>query len=493
LERRINQLYGRSGYFDSRLFKNTPDGVPDNAEKPKLVVMHFKDCTTSRNRKPPAEVDSIFKQKGTQKVPRIFVNNLLFLISDLDQREAMETKAREFLALKRLCNDFESGDSDLNLSDSQKRQIKNRRKETELYLKVAIVSAYRHIYIPSQDSSGKLKLRQLTQKLSDSELKRDLKNKIPLDISLIEYLEKQELLRTSDSRPLAPEYVLEHLWPKKTESLSGKKFLELHYQKPRANLILAKDLIQETLRKGIANERWFAVQADRLYDRNNAVSFPGGFREELQLIRPGTETAKNILEEFSCQKCGKRKENCVCESPICPECGKPREKCKCKTPPPPPLPQGEFEVEEIKLSRAGEDLRDKLREQKVEQVSELHFRAHDRPGLVRIWMAQAQFAAAGAELKFRLTAEIDNEYEGGNYLRIQYRGDVKGFKAAKDIFLNYEGKDDFDDSELWIEAKFKQPKSVDGIAELLTGKLPQFTEENIYTVKAIPAEEEENA
>lgn len=492
LEDRINQLYGRGGYFDSRLFKNTPDGVPDKADKLKLVVMHFKDCSTSRNRKPPAEVDAIFKHAGTQKVPRIFVNNLLFLISDLDQRESMETKAREFLALKRLCEDFESGDSDLNLSDNQKRQIKNRRKETELYLKVAIVSAYRHIYIPSQDSSGKLKLRQLTQKLSDSELKRDLKNKIPLDKSLIEYLEKHELLRTSDSRPLAPEYVLEHLWPKKTESLSGKKFLELHYQKPRANLILAKDLIQETLRSGIAKGKWFAVQADRLYDRDNAASFPGGLREELQIIRPETETARKILEEFICQKCDKRKETCVCESPTCPECGKTRGKCKCQTPPPPPPSKGEVVVKEIKLIRAGEDIRDLLREQKVELVSELHFRAHSRPGLARIWMAQAQFAAVGAELKFNLTAEIDNEYEHGNYLNIQYRGDAKGFKAAKEIFLNYEGKDDFDDSVLQIEAKFTQPKSVDGIAELLSGKLPQFTEENVYTVKAIPAEEEED-
>ena len=44
IEDRVRSLYGSRKYFEPLLFANEPSKVPDNMEKPKLVVMHHRDC-----------------------------------------------------------------------------------------------------------------------------------------------------------------------------------------------------------------------------------------------------------------------------------------------------------------------------------------------------------------------------------------------------------------------------------------------------------------
>jgi hypothetical protein len=49
--------------------------------------MDFDDCSIKgKSQKVPSNVRSIYEQAVSQKVPRIFANNLLFLVADEEQK-----------------------------------------------------------------------------------------------------------------------------------------------------------------------------------------------------------------------------------------------------------------------------------------------------------------------------------------------------------------------------------------------------------------------
>ncbi|HRR67599.1 MAG TPA: DUF499 domain-containing protein, partial [Methanomassiliicoccales archaeon] len=189
---RIKNLYSGKKYFQPIFFPNEPVKVPDDTERTKLCVMDFDDCSIKgKSPKVPPDVRSIYEQAGSQKVPRIYANNLLFLVADEEQKALMEAKAIEYLALSQLVKDIEEGHSYLaSMSPQQKDRLKKAKQEAELYIKVAIVVCYRHVVLPSVQSSleaqGGRPMRILSMRVSDTEAKNNLANNMGQDQVLVD-------------------------------------------------------------------------------------------------------------------------------------------------------------------------------------------------------------------------------------------------------------------------------------------------------------------
>lgn len=505
LEDRIRSLYGGRQYFAPVFFANEPGKVSDDTDKAKLVVMHFNDCTIkSKSVKLPGEVRGIFEKQGTQGAPRVFANNLLFLIANEQETERMMLKGTEYLALKQLGDDLEAGVPSLaSISQNQRDRLKKLRQESELYLKIAVVVCYRHIVVPSaqadlEDDKPRRPLRLLTMRVTDSEAKSVLESKKSQDQAIVEFLRDQSVARTLDDNELAPEFVIEQLWDKARDSMTGDEFRKMFYKDPSAGLLLSEELISKTLRRGLSEGDWMAVLDGNLFDRTNHAQFRGGFMPELQVILADTQTAKDTLKQFVCSKCGKRRSACECGEK-CGVCGQPKGSCSCK-----PVevcticlkPKGECTcheagsvlVDDVKLERAAQDLGMKFDDKHIERIAKVRFKAHGRNALVKLGGTIPQFGKA--KVKFEIAATINQLHSGGNYLEFKYDGDERGFNALKSIIANYEPRAGFSAHDLYLEVSFPDGMPEKEFTDLLSKKLAPFTEEELYSVAVTPVPRE---
>ena len=195
LEDRIRTMYGGKRYFSPIFFANEPSSVSDDTEKPKMVLMHFRDCAIkSKLPKKPAEVISIYEKAGSLGAPRIYGNNLLFLLADEEEILKMSAQGRSYLALAQLVKDMDSGAGYLTaLTPSQKDKLRNLRKESDLYLKIAVMVCYRHIFLPSEQSDLETAgiqrpLRHLMMRVTDSEAKNNISTQKSMEEAVVEFL-----------------------------------------------------------------------------------------------------------------------------------------------------------------------------------------------------------------------------------------------------------------------------------------------------------------
>ena len=184
LEDRIQRLFGGRQFFEPKFFVNEPAKVDDQLGKPKLVIMHFNDTVARAGQTaPPEGVRDIFLQTGALREPRKLLNDLVFLVADAGEVERMRLKAREYLALRLLVQEADRGaGGSLNLSEGQRDTLKKRKEETELFLKVAIALAYRHLFVPTapRDTPGRVSqpsLRHIMLRSTDAAISARLETR----------------------------------------------------------------------------------------------------------------------------------------------------------------------------------------------------------------------------------------------------------------------------------------------------------------------------
>jgi hypothetical protein len=506
LEDRVRSLFGGKQYFTPIFYANEPSKVSDDTDKPKLVVTHFQDCSIkSKTRKLAAEIRNIYEKQGTQGAPRVFANNLVFLVADEDEIDRMVLKGTEYLALSQLNEDLSEGASYLaSISQGQKDRLKKLRQESELYVKIAVVVCYKHLVVPSsqadlEDMRPHRPLRVLSMRVSDSEAKSLLESRKSQEQTIVDFLREQSAARTLDDNELAPDFVIEQLWDKKRDSMTGDEFRKMFYKNPACGLILSDELIQKTLRRGLFENDWVAVLAPILFDKSNYSQFRGGFQPDLQVILQASATAKETLKEYYCAKCGKRKNLCQCEV-RCETCGNPIASCTCKTAETCPIclnpkalcecdVQGSLQVADVKLGRAAQDLGMMLDEKGIERIQRVRMRAHGRNALVKLGAGLPQFGKA--QIRLELSAVINQRPSGGNYLEFKYDGDQQGYNSIKGLVSNYEGKAQFSAHDLFIDITFPDGISEKELTGLIGTKLAPFTEEELYTLVVYPIPREE--
>lgn len=448
-------------------------------------------------------VDRIYHETGTQGKPRVFSNNLLFLVADKDEKEKMEIKAREFLALKKLCEEIDAGSpAGQAYSQTQKERLKEKRKEAELFLKVAIVVAHKWLFLPTtqkdlNSAQGRKPLRKLQIRATDAEVESGVRTNRNQEDGLVEYLKNQSAVRTADDNPWVPEFVLDELWPKNTASLNGDEFKRLFYKNPSADLVLTEHLIGKAQEIGVKGGKWYAILGNQFYDKTNASTFPAMVVPELRLVLSESDEGRGAWEQFNCPRCRKRRTACSCDQQSCPTCGKALTACICNEPRCPkcgrflkeckgfhPEDTAPLLVEDRTMDGILHLLEPMLEDRKVESVFSLELKAGSRDDLAKLASALPQFL--GAQIKFQLHAVLTKEHLKGNFVEVRYRGDAKGFQDVRGVLLNFDPKEAFSEHDLRITFTWEQGLPRDDLVKLLRGKVAQFLGTGVYTARVTP-------
>lgn len=497
-ERRIEQIFGARRYFEPKIFSRSPAEVPDDTGKPKLVLLHYDDCETSGGTtRIPELVQSIYEKAGSLGAPRVFMNNLLFLVADKDEKEEMSVKARNYLALKKLCDDMIEGAPGLqSLSKNQQDKLKEKQQGSELFLKVAVILAYKHYFIPTvqknlEDINSKRPLRKISARITDADVEKYVRSNGAQDEAILNFLKDNEAVRTADDDPWAPDLVLEKFWPRTADTLNGDDFKKLFYKNPGARIVISDDLIIRAQQSGVQKGKWYAIREDIFYDRSNSSTFTGAFTSDIHLILTDSEDGKNAKKQFYCSRCGERKGECRCDMDTCPDCGQDVQSCTCTVEniccqcgKPVSICGGVHDkvvhitVEPKTMSGLLAEVNAKLVDNSVERIDIMYLKASDRDALSRLALAIPQFH--GAAVKFELEATLNKKHLGGNFVNIQYKGDKKGFDQVKTVFINYDAKEKFSASDLKVQFKWGEGISRDELISLIRDKLVNFTGDSVY-------------
>jgi hypothetical protein len=489
---RIKILYSGKKYFQPIFFPNEPVKVPDDTEKTKLCVMDFDECSIkSKSPKVPSDVRSIYEQAGSQRVPRIYSNNLLFLVADEGQKALMEARSIEYLALSQLVKDIEEGHSYLaSMSPQQKDRLKKRKQEAELFIKVAIVVCYRHIVLPSVqstlESQGGKALRILSMRISDTEAKDNLNNNMGQDQVLVDFLRDNKVAMTSDDN-ISPEYILSQLWERRKESMTTDDFRKMFFKNPVCGLILTEDLIRKSLKEGVKNGDWVVIVGKEIFDKKNYSAFTAPFDSTSTIILAGTDTFKEQTREFYCASCGARRPCKEHESeggislpdqpmePKCPRCGKRVKECICSS-------KRTLSFKRLKIERIQEDLKLKIIDGDIKRFEWIRIRATNRNSLIKLINALPQFGKV--DMEFHLHFVINQRPSGGNLLELRYEGNRDGFNSLRQIMTNYESKTDFSSHDLSITIRFTNGIESEMLVRLLKDNIAIYTGEELYDLEA---------
>lgn len=114
-----------------------PDIVDDN------LVLHYlilgPECAVEPGKALPQEVEAFFNQKTGPHDPRIYRNNILALAPEFSSVAGLRERVRDWLAWTRL----EQSDYTKLMTERQKKQLPDRKKEAVNTLPEAVVGAYR--------------------------------------------------------------------------------------------------------------------------------------------------------------------------------------------------------------------------------------------------------------------------------------------------------------------------------------------------------------
>jgi hypothetical protein len=125
----LEKFISRKGELAVYIWPENHRDIPDDPQL-KLVIM--------REGKP--EWDLVEKHGET---PRIYRNTLIFLAPDQNQKPVLHDFLRKLLALRSI-----EGDEKLNLTENQKKEIKNKVKNQEQRAYEEVRKCYRNLYLP---------------------------------------------------------------------------------------------------------------------------------------------------------------------------------------------------------------------------------------------------------------------------------------------------------------------------------------------------------
>jgi hypothetical protein len=312
LDERIKRVW-KKGVFTPCYFKSEASEVDDDAQAPKLVIVHYDAVAVKAAQAvPPPELAlKLFEHKGSLEEYRTYKNNVLFLVADADQVDRLVEVAQRYLAVQRIVTDPDRM-SDFN--KEQKEKLRKMAEAAELDLRVAITKAYRHLYYPSADtprSSAGL-AHQLLQADEQGEVEKDQSEVV---LRVLKGLEK---VLTADDKPLSAQYLRAKAWPTGTPSLSTEDLRRAFAQRLALKMLLNVDQLKRTIREGIAKGVWVyfpseegigygaASPAPLVEVSEDAILYTPEEAKRLGIKIKGTE-----IEPQLCPVC--RKSPCVCD------------------------------------------------------------------------------------------------------------------------------------------------------------------------------------
>ncbi|NJN32001.1 MAG: ATP-binding protein [Synechococcales cyanobacterium RM1_1_8] len=299
----------RDTIFATKFFTTIagPDGaheVSDQADDIALCLIDFnEDMVTSSNDPAPAIVEQIFNNTGESGKFRTFQNRLLFLLANQELLDRAIDQAREYRAIEAILGSANRLD---DLSENQQKQLKQKKGEMDLAVRIALTNAYRHLFYPANDPVKAPKgLMHYTLPAQESSTVKGKNNQQDVILKALKDCEK---IRPEDSPAYAPAYVLQKVWPSGLDHLTTKAIREAFAKNRGLNILLDAEVskLRDTIRKGLQEGQWDLKCGNQLYIKtvDAPLALPAAleFSERMELYRRGIlEPPKPKEVELSAQ------------------------------------------------------------------------------------------------------------------------------------------------------------------------------------------------
>ncbi|MCM8747172.1 DUF499 domain-containing protein [Thermomicrobium sp. CFH 73360] len=314
---RIEAIF-KPSVLKPEFFPSDPAELPDDADQPRLVILHFDAVTTTADEETvPELVRRLFEQAG-QNSFRTYRNNVVFLVADGGAVGTAVERARTVLALDRLL-----ARRDPLLSEQKQQELKTRRGDEELQLRIAILRAYRFLYYPQGDAAiNSVPLQREMLPIRDQGTVE--KNQTTVIEERLRELEKIRHAEAGKGLP-APALVQQRAFGKQ-EYLSTVELRRAFARYTGLPILAdAANALREIIRLGIRADVWVYYDAAareaydahsgrepsiRLADDTFVYTPEAAERAGLPVVRPGKSPAPVVTQ-------------------YCPVCGEPTEQCRC--------------------------------------------------------------------------------------------------------------------------------------------------------------------
>ena len=283
----------RDTIFAAKFFKlvsapETPADVDDVADSIALCIIDFDEETISSTTDgPPAIVERIFNNTGEAGKFRTYRNRLLFLIANKQELQRAIENVREYRAMQNILN---SPNRLQDLSENQQKQLKGRKSDCELKIRVSITNTYRHLFYPANDPVKAPKgLMHYTLPAQES---GEVKGNNQQDI-ILKSLKDCQKIRQDEAQFYAPAFILQKVWPAGINHWTTKALKETFAKDLSLNIFADAEIskLRETIRTGILDGSWDIKIGEKLFIKtdDNKIVPPDSieFSERIELYRRG--------------------------------------------------------------------------------------------------------------------------------------------------------------------------------------------------------------
>ena len=427
LDGRIRQVWKR-GYFKPVYFPSEAGDVDDDADKPKLVVIHYDAATSNVGAAaPPDLVRKIFDHAGSLESYRRFRNNVLFLVADEDQVDNMVAVAQRYLAIGRITGDAERM---AEFYKEQRKKLKNMGEAAELEVRVAITKAYRYLYYPSGDAPQKHSnlTRETLPPQDQGEVNQDQSNVV------LRVLKQLQKVLTADDPTMPAAFVKAKAWDAGQVMISTEDLRRAFARRMALRILLDMNQLKKTIRNGINQGTWVYYDtaeqigygtvspAPMVQVSEDTILYTPEEAQRLGLRIKGKRNGGNGPEPL-CPVCHRPQSQCICGQ-VCPMCG--QDPCVCER--------------KVRLHAEGapaqafQGLLDQCHDQGVTGLSCLFVRieGRDREGATETRAMGLAIPQLGKG-RFRIEQSFNAEFGEGESLELRFNGGWDRYKRLKQV------------------------------------------------------------
>lgn len=417
LDERIQKVW-RKGAFTPKYFPGEAAEVEDDAQSPKLVIVHYDSaCVTAADATtPPDLVIKLFEHKGSMEEYRTYKNNLAFLVADEDQVERMISVAQQYLGVRRITGDAERMQE---FNKAQADKLKKMGEAAELDLRVAITKAYRHLYYPSADAPRK------HSNLAHQALQPDEQGQMQKDQTevVLRALKNLEKVLTADDKPLNAQYVKAKAWPANMVAVTTEDLRREFCKRLGLKMLLDINQLKRTIKEGVQRGVWV------YYPAAEGVGY--GEPSPAPMVEISEDATLYTPEEA--QRVGVRIKGAEAEPEVCPVCN--QTPCVCGDD-----DDDDEQQEAARLTAEGtpakafQHLLDQCQDNQIASLARLFIRVEgmgkDASRDVRsLGLAIPQFGKAQTTVDQRLVLEFGQ----GEKLHIEFAGSWDRYKRIKSV------------------------------------------------------------
>jgi len=420
LDQRIRHVW-KTGYLKPVYFPNEAGDVDDDADKPKLAIIHYDAATsTAGEPAPPGLVRHIFDHAGSLEGYRTYKNNVLFLVADKDQVENMVQVAQRYLAIGRIVGDAE------RMSEfkpgGQDQRLKKMAEAAELDVRVAITKAYKYLYYPSADAPQHHSnlARETLPPQDQGEVNQDQTNVV------LRVLKQLQKVLTADDPALPAAFVKARAWDAGQAMISTEDLRRAFARRLGLRILLDLNQLKKTIRNGISQNVWV------YYDSAEGVGY--GAASPSPAIQISEDTLLYTPEEKS--RLGLRlkgEPEIPTQEQICPVCHQPASRCTCGQEIIVVAPAIRLHAEGAP-AQAFQRLLDQCGDQKVGRLRQLvmHIDGQGKEGATEARSLGLAIPQLGKG-EYHLEQNFNAEFGSGESLSLTFTGSWDRYKRLKQV------------------------------------------------------------